>query len=145
MGTELSRRNILALQNWGMSSRSRAERSQKRVEGPVCRCSGLGAGMGYAWSGLGSFDRLRLVTLRQEVPKPGRQKPVVALRICFNECYEPVARMVYHSPNANFASVLTVVMVMLQDIYGLCLTFTTVLDIPSMKVTVVTVISTNWA
>jgi hypothetical protein len=53
--------------------------------------------------------------------------------------------MVYHSPNANFASVLTVVMVMLQDIYGLCLTFTTVLDIPSMKVTVVTVISTNWA
>ena len=67
----------------------------------------------------------------------------MGLGICFDERYEPIARRMYYSTDANFTSYFAMLMIMLQDIDRLFLTLTGVFNISSVKVAIIAVVSAD--
>lgn len=69
----------------------------------------------------------------------------MGLRVCLDERYESITCMVDYSADADFASVSAMPVVMLQDNDRLSFTLAGVLDIASVEVAVIAVVTTNWA
>ena len=69
----------------------------------------------------------------------------MCLGICLDECYESVTRVVHNSTNADFASVLAVLMVVFQHADGLFLAFAGMFHTTSMEVTVIAIVPADRA
>lgn len=67
----------------------------------------------------------------------------MGLGICFNERYEPIACMMHNSTDTDLASLFAMPVIVLQDNDWLCLTFASMFNIASVKVTVIAIVSAN--
>jgi hypothetical protein len=67
----------------------------------------------------------------------------MGLGISFEESYKPITSVMDDSADTDLASVLTMSVVMLQDNNWLFLALAGMLDIASVKITIVAVVSTN--
>lgn len=67
----------------------------------------------------------------------------MGLGICFDERYEPITRRMNYSTDTNFASGIAMLMIVLQHIDRLFPTLTGVLNLSSVKVTVIAIVSAN--
>jgi len=64
--------------------------------------------------------------------------------ICFDERYEPITCRVHYSTDTNLTSGFAVLMIMLQNVDELFLTFAFVFNISSAEVAVIAIVSANW-
>jgi hypothetical protein len=69
----------------------------------------------------------------------------MGLRICFDERYEPVARMVYNCTDTNLTPIFAMPVIVIQHDDWLSPALARVFDIASMKVAVIAIVSANWA
>lgn len=69
----------------------------------------------------------------------------MSLGICFDERYKPVARVMHHPTDADFASCFAMLVIVLQDNDRLRPTRASVFNIASVKVAVAAIVSANRA
>ena len=69
----------------------------------------------------------------------------MGLGICLDKRYEPITGVMHNSTDTNLTSLFAMPVVVLQDNDRLRLTRTGVLNIASVKVTVIAVVATNRA
>jgi hypothetical protein len=69
----------------------------------------------------------------------------MGLRIHLDKRYEPITCMMYDSTDAGLAPVFAMRVIVLQDNDWLLLTFARVLNMAGVKVTVIAIVSANWA
>ncbi len=69
----------------------------------------------------------------------------MSLGICFDERYEPITCMVHNSTDTDLASVFAMPVIVLQDNDRLLLTRARVFNIAGVEVTVIAIVSADWA
>jgi hypothetical protein len=67
------------------------------------------------------------------------------LGICFYERYEAITCRMHYSADTANASFFAMLMIVLQNINRLSSALAAVFDISSVKVTVITIVSADWA
>jgi hypothetical protein len=69
----------------------------------------------------------------------------MGLGICLDERYKPVARVMHYPTDTDFASCIAMFVIVLEDNNRLRPTRASVINIPSVKVTVVAIVPANRA